>query len=118
MSVGGYNAGLRTGSGGTNLRPDSARSVQNRSSAPANAEEMILYKRKNPGTNRTPSGASVVRTSTNVPNDAHPTARETIDSNNINLGFESEGSRGSTKAVRGNSLTESRKRIAQAVGRK
>ena len=65
------------------------------------SEEMAIYKKRSSMT-RTPS-----------------IGEEGVDTSNVNLGFTGEPSRSSgQKGMRGSSMSESRKRIAQAVGRK
>jgi hypothetical protein len=43
---------------------------------------------------------------------------DVVDASSVNIGFNSEQSKANQRGMKGSSLSESRKRIAQAVGRK
>ena len=91
------------------------RSTSNHSNQPR-AEELLVYRKSSNGKHtpvpHPPEPPNSSREK--VPN----SSRESVSSTNISVGYEGDRIKSPGKGMKGNSLTDSRKRIAQAVGRR
>lgn len=95
------------------IKSSSERPSSGRAGNRTTSEELALYKKRNALERRSSNGSLCP-----TPDGSAHSSREAVDSSNISIGFNGEHPKSAVKGMRGSSLTESRKRIAEAVGRK
>ncbi len=96
-------------------RPNSSKSVRSNSSVTSSrtnnrSEELAIFN-KSVTAAKAPHPPGLV-------NDIQNSSRESLASSSVVLGYEGDKAKPPGNAVKGNSLTDSRRRIADAVGRR